>query len=148
MREYSMTMYISRYYSFSLSINEHHNKMWFHFISVISLIFHLKIYFSNCNAVEYLCGSLSHLYILCSDLARTCPACLLYWWLTINLLLGKAKISMMIFQFWLMRGNNQIYYTSREDSWFWLVKGHGLIVMISSLLGDRLLSLTAHELFR
>ena len=26
------------------------------------------------------------------------------------------------------------YYTSREDSWFWLVKGHGLIVMFSSLL--------------
>ena len=37
-------------------------------------------------------------------------------------------------------------YTSREDSLFWLVKDHGLIVMISSVLGDRLLSLTALEL--
>ena len=42
--------------------------------------------------------------------------------------------------------NMFLYYTSRDDSWFWLVKGHGLIVMISTLLGDRLLSLTANEL--
>ena len=39
-----------------------------------------------------------------------------------------------------------MYYTSREDSWFWLVKGHILIVMLSSLLSDRLLSLTAYVL--
>ena len=38
------------------------------------------------------------------------------------------------------------YYTSREDSWLWLVKGSGLIVMISSLLSDRLFSLTAYEI--
>ena len=42
--------------------------------------------------------------------------------------------------------DNFVYYTSRKDSWFWLVKGHGLIVMISSLLSDRLLSLTAYEI--
>ena len=45
-----------------------------------------------------------------------------------------------------MQGVNHVYYTSRADSWFWLVKGHGLIVMISSLLSDRLLPLTAHEI--
>ena len=38
------------------------------------------------------------------------------------------------------------YYTSHEDSRFWFVKGHGLIIMISSLLSDRLLSLTAYEI--
>ena len=33
------------------------------------------------------------------------------------------------------------YYTSRGDSWFWLVKGHRLIVMLYSLLSDKPLSL-------
>ena len=42
--------------------------------------------------------------------------------------------------------HNIYYYTSREDSLFWLVNGHGLIVMFSSLLSDRLLSLTAYEI--
>ena len=42
--------------------------------------------------------------------------------------------------------NIQHYYTSCEDSRFWLMEGHGLIVMISSLLSDRLLSLTAYEI--
>ena len=38
------------------------------------------------------------------------------------------------------------YHTSLVDSWFWLVKGHGLIVMFSSILSDRLLSLTVYEI--
>ena len=44
--------------------------------------------------------------------------------------------------FWLLMLciNNPTCYTSREDSWFWLIKGHGLIVMFFSLLSDRLLS--------
>ena len=39
-----------------------------------------------------------------------------------------------------------VYYISREDFWFWLVKGHGLIVMFSSLLSAMLLSFTAYGL--
>ena len=42
--------------------------------------------------------------------------------------------------------NHIYYYAWREDSWFWLVKGNGLIVILSSLLSDRLLSLKAYVL--